>query len=132
MPTPTDIHGTVFTSGTVTLLARIVGHDGANIVRAGVASIRYSIYVLDDDDPDARTPVPGHDNVALAVADVLSDGLVTDALWTADAAGYNFRHTPDVSGQPAFATAGRRYLVEYRLLPTAAQVIIVRFRIHAI
>ncbi len=127
-----DIHGTALKNGSATLLARVVGNDGLPIVRADLASIKYSVYLLDDQDANARTVVTGHDDVSLTVADVIFDTLQTDALWTVDATGYNFRHVLDVSANPAFAMAGRRYLVEFELTPTAGQVILVRFRTNVI
>jgi hypothetical protein len=127
-----DYHGTAMKHGSATLLARIVGHDAEPITRAAVSAAAYSVFLLDDFDPDARTPVAGHDEVELAAADVVFDTLQNDARWTVDALGYNFRHTLDVSQSPAFAVAGRRYLVEYRLTPAVGQVILVRFRINVI
>ena len=127
-----DTHGTAFKHGSATLLARVVGADGVNLVQADVAAIEYSIYLLDDGDPDARTAVSGHSEVALEVAGVVFDELQNDALWTVDAVGYNFRHVLDVATDPAFAVAGRRYLVEFQLTPAAEQVILVRFRINVI
>jgi hypothetical protein len=130
----TDIFGTAFKNGTATLMARILGADAAPIRQADVQSIVYSIYLLDDGNADLRRPVPGHAEVPLAVGDVIRDTLQSAAPWdsTADATGYNFGHTPDVSQQQAFPTAGRRYLVEYRLTPPVGQVILVRFRINVI
>ncbi len=125
-----DIFGSAFKNGSATLLARIVGNDAEPVTIADVNSIQYSIYLLDDQNPDLRTAVEGHEDAALTVADVLFDSLQTDSLWTADATGYNFRHTPDVSSHPAFAIAGRRYLVEYRLTPATGQVILARFRVN--
>ncbi|MBN1393740.1 MAG: hypothetical protein JW959_01730 [Pirellulales bacterium] len=125
-----DTHGEAFKNGTVTLLARVVGGDADPITIADVDSIEYSIYLLDDQNPDDRTAVDGHADASLTVADVLFNSLQTDSLWTVDATGYNFRHTPEVAAYPAFAVAGRRYLVEYRIAPTLGQVIIVRFRIN--
>jgi hypothetical protein len=127
-----DIYGTAFKNGSATLLARIVGPYGDTLVPGDLTDLRYSVYLLDDQDPDSRTVVAGHENVSLAIADVLFDTLQTDPSWTADAIGYNFRHVLDVSLQPAFAIAGRRYLVEYRLTPTLGQRILVRFRINVI
>ena len=46
--------------------------------------------------------------------------------------GYNFKHVLDVSEHQAFPTAGRAYRVVYELSPTSGQVILVRFRVHAI
>jgi len=127
-----DIHGTAFKNGSVTLLARIVGVGDANIVQADVNTIRYSVYLLDDQNPDNRTAVTEHTDATLAVADVVFNSLQTDAMWTVDAIGYNFRHVLDVSAHQAFTVAGRRYLIEYQLTPAVGQMILVRFRMNVI
>ena len=127
-----DIHGTAFKNGSATLLARVVGGDGQPIVQADVSSAEYSVYLLDDQDSDARTAITGHAGVALTVANVIFNSLQTDSLWTVDTTGYNFRYVLDVSANPAFAVAGRRYLVEFALTPATGQVILVRFRINVI
>ena len=132
MAEATDIHGTVFKNGSATLLARIVGAGGTNIAQADIGSVVYSLFLLDDQDPDVRAAIAGHDNVALNVAAVVFNALQTDPIWTTDAVGYNFRHVLDVSAHPAFTVAGRRYLIEYRLTPVVGQVIVVRFRVHVI
>ncbi len=127
-----EIDGSAFKNGSATLMARIVGAAGANIRRSDVAAVRYTVFLLDDQDPDARTAITGHVDAVLAAADVVFDSLQTDPIWTVDAVGYNFRHVLDVSAHQAFAVAGRRYLIEYRLTPTSGQVIVVRFRINVI
>jgi hypothetical protein len=70
--------------------------------------------------------------VLLTVGSVLFSALQTDPIWTVDTTGYNFRHVLDVSAHSAFTIAGRRYLVEYQLMPIVGQTIIVRFRINVI
>lgn len=129
-----DIYGTVFKNGTATLMARVLDDQAAPVVCAGIRSAVYSVYLLDDEDADARSAVPGHDRAPLAVGDVVFDQLQTGPPWDAseDPDGYNFRHAPDTSRQPAFPIAGRRYLVEYRLTPVAGGPILVRFRINVI
>ena len=127
-----DTYGTAFKNGSATLLARVVGQDGSEIVQADLNAIHYTVFLLDDQDPDSRAPVANHTDVALTISQVIFNSLQYDALWTIDEIGYNFRHTLDVSPYPAFATAGRRYLVEYRLTPMAGEVIMVRFRINVI
>ena len=132
MAEASDIHGTAFKNGSATLLARIVGQDGANILQADVYTIKYTAYLLDDQDSDSRTPVDGHTDMSLTVANIIFDTLQTDATWTVDEYGYNFRHLLDVSVDQAFAVAGRRYLIEYQLTPVAGQMVLVRFRINVI
>jgi hypothetical protein len=127
-----DIFGTAFKNGSATLLARLVGNDGAYLTPAGITAAAYSVFLLDDRDPNARTAVSGHSAISLTVNDVLFAALQTDALWTADSIGYNFKHALSVATHPAFAIAGRRYLVEYTLTPTTDPVILVRFRINVI
>ncbi len=127
-----DTYGTAFKNGSVTLLARVVGKDGQNILQADVASAKYSVYLLDDQDADSRTAITGHSDVALSVPDLVLNTLQNDALWTVDETGYNFRHVLDVSEHQAFTVAGRRFLVEFELTPSTGQVILVRFRLNVI
>ena len=127
-----DVHGTVFKNGSATFLARVVGADGMVVTRAAFSSVTYSVFLLDDQDPDIQTAVTGHGDVELTVDDVLYDTLQQDSLWTKDTIGYNFKHVLDVSENPAFAVAGRSYRVLFALTPTSGQVILVRFRVHAI
>ncbi|MGD0516483.1 MAG: hypothetical protein ABSA26_03025 [Thermoguttaceae bacterium] len=127
-----DIYGTAFKNGSATLMARIVGAAGVNIAQADIATIRYSVYLLDEQDPDGRTPVYGHSQITLPVYQVVFNSLQTDATWTVDAIGYNFRHVLDISVHPAFAVADRKYLIEYALTPLAGQIILVRYRINLI
>ncbi|MGQ9576485.1 MAG: hypothetical protein ACUVUC_14325 [Thermoguttaceae bacterium] len=132
MPEAQDIHGTVFKNGSATLLARVVGASGTPITRSQIAAIQYSIFLLQEDDPDSQTPVAGHAGVSVPVSSVIYDSLQTDALWTRDSVGYNFKHVLEVEEHPAFAAAGRSYRIVYELRPAAGQVILVRFRVHAI
>jgi hypothetical protein len=132
MPDASDIHGTVFKNGSATLLARVVGADGVAITQATLSEAKYTVYELDEHDPDIATPIDGHDEVPVVIADTIFDALQQDALWDVDDTGYNFKHVLDVSSDQAFATAGTAYRVVVELTPTAGQVILVRFRVHAI
>ncbi len=127
-----EIYTTVFKNASATCLARLIGQDTNPIVQSDLASGSYSIFLLDDHEPDSRTSVTGHEAVELALGDVVFDTLQTDDRWTCDTTGYNFCHTIDVSTHPAFALAGRNYLVEYRLPPVDGQVMVARFRFHCI
>ncbi|MBN2293498.1 MAG: hypothetical protein JXM70_13800 [Pirellulales bacterium] len=127
-----DIYGTVQKNGTVTCLARIVGEEAAAINQSCISTVSYSVFLLDERDPDSRTVISGHDDVSLEVAAVIFNSMQTDPRWTVDDIGYNFRHTIDVSSNNAFTVAGRSYLVEYRLMPVTGQVILARFRLNCI
>ena len=132
MPNAADIHGAVFKNGSATLLARVVGGDGANIQQADLSSAKYTVFLLDDHDPDVGTPVTGHTDKTVVVASLIYDALQTDDLWDVDDVGYNLKHILDVGSAQAFATAGRAYRIVFSLTPTSGQVILVRFRVHAI
>ena len=132
MADASDVHGTVFKNGSATFLARVVGAQGTPITQANVASAGYTAYLLDENDPDAGAAIAGHTDVAVDVASLIFDSLQNDDLWGVDGAGYNFKHVLDVSGNQAFAVAGRIYRVVFELVPTSGQIILVRFRVHAI
>ena len=127
-----DIHATALKNGSLTMLARVVGGDAQAIVQADIASAKYSVYLLDDDDADSRTAVSAHTAVALTVADIIFNSLQTDDLWTVDDVGYNFLHVLDVSANQAFTIAGRRYLVEFSLTPNDGQIILLCYRVNVI
>lgn len=131
MATAADIHGIVFKNGSATLMARVVGADAANITQLDIASGTYTIYLLDDQNVDTRTAVTGHTAVALVIASVIFDTLQTDAIWTVDDTGYNFKHVIPIA-TVAFAIAGRAYLIEYTLTPNSGEKILVRFRAGAV
>ena len=132
MANASDIHGVVFKNGSATFLARVVGVQGTCITQANIASAKYTVFLLDENDPDAATPVTGHTDVAVDVASLVYDGLENDDLWDVDDVGYNFKHVLDVAAHQPFATAGRTYRVVFELTPTSGQPILVRFRVHAI
>lgn len=132
MADASDIQGVVFKNGSATLLARVVGADGSAVVQSDISSAQYTVYLLDDSDPDADTAATGHTSVAVNVSSLIFDSLQNDDFWDVDSVGYNFKHTLDVSANQAFATAGRNYRIVFQLTPTSGQVILVRFRVHAI
>jgi len=132
MGNASDIFGIVFKNGSATLLARVVGGDGTPVQQADIDSAEYGVYLLDEDDPDAATVVTGHDGVSIDVSSLIFDTLRTDSVWDVDETGYNLKHVLDVSAEEAFTEAGRSYRIVLELTPTSGQVILVRFRVHAI
>ena len=107
----------VLKEDTCTFLARIEDHAGTTLTQAATSAIAYTVFLVDDDDPDGDVAVSGHDEVAVTVADSIFDTLQTDDRWSVDTTGYNFRHTIDISGGAAFAIRGRKYRVVFTLTP---------------
>ncbi len=124
--------GSVRRGSTCAVMARVLDADAALISKANLATVTYSIWLLDDRDPNSRTAVAAHADVSLDINTCISDTPQTTKGWSEDATGWNFRHVIDVSSDPAFATAGRRYLVEVKLTPTAGQLILVPFLINVL
>jgi hypothetical protein len=122
-----DIYTTAFKNGTARLCAHVY-KDGADIHQADVATIAYSVFLLDDQDPDARAGIDGHTEASLDAADVIFDTLQSDS----QASDYNFRHVIPIADYPAFTIAGRNYLVENTIAPVAGEKIILRFRVHVL
>jgi autonomous glycyl radical cofactor GrcA len=120
-----DVHVTGKKNGSPRLCARVY-LDGVDATQAAIASITYSLYLLDDQDADARTPVTGHAAQSVTKTSVIFDTLQTDAA----ASNYNFRHYVPISVSPAFTIAGRTYLVEYIITPTTGQAVILRFKVR--
>jgi len=127
-----EIQGTVFKNSSVVLLSRIVDEDGLPITQSAISSISYSIYQVDESDPDSLSPVAGHSGVPVAVANTVFDTLQQDDLWDVDNEGFNFRHVLNVSAYQAFPIAGVHYQVRFQLTPTAGQIIVARFKLKAI
>lgn len=132
MPTATDIRGAVFKNGSAVLMARIVGPDGAAVTTADLTDLHYSILEVDHCEPDALVPVTGHDDVELTVGEVFYDTLQTDAAWTVDEEGYNFRHEINTTTHEAFPVAGADYQVRYEVTPVDGQKVVFRFLLRAI
>ena len=127
-----EVEGIVFKNSSVILLARIVGEDGLPIDQSSIDSIAYSVYQLDETDPDSLAPVTGHSGVSIPVANTIYDTLQQDELWSVDTEGYNLRHVMDVSSNQVFPIAGVQYQVRFDLTPTVGQVIVARFKLKAI
>lgn len=109
-------------------MARVVGADGSAVTQSDISSAEYSIYLLDDQDPDSLTAVDEHDEVALTVSSVVYNALQTDAIWSKDSTGFNFKYTIDIVTNAAFTVAGRKYQIRFKVTPSSGQVIIVRFQ----
>lgn len=95
---------------TTALMSRLIDSEESLIDPEDVTAAEYTVYALSDADSTDRTAVDDHTGVILTPADVLFGDLQTDAAWSEDDQGYNFRLTPDNS-TPPFATADTSYVV---------------------
>lgn len=132
MPEARDLYGSVFEQSSAVLLARVTFADGQAVQQADLASGEYQVMELDPCKEGEGTVVSGHDGVSLTISDVVYDTLQTDAPWSVDSIGYNFRHEVDVGASHAFVNAGQEYQVRYTLNPTSGQPIVFRFLLRAI
>lgn len=130
MGNPVAVQCTVLENGSILMMARVDNWSAGYITQAEIVSASYTIYLLDADypeNPDTRTVIEEHEDVALTVASVVFDTLQTDDVWTKDSTGYNFQHQLDVKTNQAFEIAGREYLVVVTLV-TSGQDILLNFR----
>jgi hypothetical protein len=119
--------GIVWKNGSAVFLARVVGWDGVVLQKADLASITYTAKKLVD---DVWTDVTGHVAATLAIADVISDALVTDdERWTVDSTGYNFVYLLDTTAVEAFDDPDAKYLVSFSFTPTGQPPVKVVFEL---
>ena len=127
-----EIYGTVFSNCTATFLARIVDESGIPLTISDIHSVKYTIFLLDDQNPVARTAVVGHEQITLQVSSVMFNTLQTNNIWSIDTAGYNFRHAPDTDNSESFPIPHRNYLIIYQIVPFEGASIHIHFHVNAI
>jgi len=112
-PGPTESDSTGYAARGFTILARIVGHDGAAITQSATSSITYAVY-----DRTSNAPQTALTTGSMTVASVVFDTLQTDVRWVADTTGYNFRYDAVGSIVPS---PGRVYRVIVTFTPSSGQ-----------
>ena len=122
MPAATIWKGSMFEDSGASPMARIVGNDGVNIVQADVTSIYRIIY-------NAATGVVVQASTEITVANAVFDTLQTDARWSYDDTGYNFR---DDAPAAQFASGSVVYRIEYKFTPASGEVWHVVFQPSAV
>lgn len=111
MPSATIQKSTGFADRAATFMARVVGDDAANINQGSLTSISVRVF-------DARTGIPVGASASVTIATTVFDTLQTDAFWTKDTTGYNFRH--QLVGTN-FPDGGKTYRVEYKFTPVSGE-----------
>lgn len=111
----------IYEDGTPVLLARVTGVANAAITQATCSSIAYTIT-----DTTSLTVV---DSGSLTISAVVYDQLQTDAVWSRDALGYNFKWTPSAAN---FAAPGVTYATEVAFTMGTGEKIQVPFRLTTV
>lgn len=106
------IKAAIWEDGDVTEMARFT-INGANGTISDVSTIQRHIFDL-----SSTTPETDLDDSAVVVATSVFDALQTDARWTKDLTGYNFR---DRVPSTFFTTGGHTYRVEYLFTGASAE-----------
>ena len=114
--------GLVIEDSGATFLARIHGAAGTAITQASVASISWKVFTLED---PATVVLSGTATPAANIYDTLQ----TDAIWTEDSTGYNFRY--DMAAL-AFPTGNLRYRVTFRFVPATGEVFHLLYEVDAL
>ena len=102
----------------LTCMARITGEDATNVTQAAVSSIALNVYSDESTTANSTT--------ALVVSSTVFDALQTDARWTVDATGYNFKFEIDSA---EFADGDVTYRCEFKFTPTSGNVWYVIFNV---
>ena len=106
-------HSIIWEGGDACLMARVT-LNGANVTQDDLASIARKIFDL-----DGATPSTAVDEAVSTIASVVFNTLQTDARWSEDETGYNFR---DTIGGAEFPEPNRTYRVEYKLVGAAGEI----------
>jgi len=108
----------VYEDSGFSLMARIYGQAATAITQATISSIALKVYEVSSSTSVATaTPV---------VATCVFDTLQTDAYWTKDSTGYNFRYSTLAAQVP---TGGSRYIFEFTFTPASGAVFPVVFEV---
>ena len=118
----TAIEGTIWEDGGASLMARVLGHNAAAITQASVSSITYKVFDL-----SSGTPPDQVTSGTLTVSSVVFDTYQTDARWTKDSTGYNFRWDAPASAFPSWSV----YQIEIKFTPSSGETFFLVFKITA-
>ena len=102
----------------LTCMARITGEDATNVTQAAVSSIALNVYADESTTAESTT--------ALVVSSTIFDALQTDARWTVDATGYNFKYE---IASAEFPDGDVTYRCEFKFTPASGNVWYVIFNV---
>lgn len=103
---------------------RLLGEGGERLTRADIAGVSYSVAAVAG---RTETPVTGHTDVSLAVADCV---LTEFRSWTVDAGGYNVRVAIPHTTTDPFPVRGQ-YRVSIEITTTGGRHVLTVFLVTA-
>jgi len=117
--TPTN--ATIYEDTGVTCMSRIFGDDAAAITQGTTSAITLAVF--------KNTTTAATYTASLTVADVVFNALQTDARWSLDSTGYNFRYGVVAS---VFDDGDATYRLEFKFTPTSGSQYFVVFEIDTV
>ena len=117
----TPTRATIYEDTGVTCMARITGADATAITQATTSAITLAVF--------KNTSTVATYTASLTVADVVFDAYQTDARWTKDATGYNFRYSAVAS---VFTDGDATFRLEFKFTPTSGSQYFVIYEIDTV
>ena len=112
---------TIYEDTGITCMARIMGDDATAITQATTSAITVAVF--------KNSNTSATYTASLTVADVIFDAYQTDARWSYDATGYNFRYACVSS---IFADGDATYRVEFKFTPTVGSQYFVIYKVDTV
>ena len=107
------ISGSIWEGSGATIMSRSYLNSGSAITQATISTLTYKVFDLSSTAPTTATSTG-----SFTVASVVFDTLQTDAIWTADSTGYNFKAAMTAA---SFPDGDRVYRVEVKFTPSSGQ-----------
>lgn len=87
-------YGCGYEDSGISLMARVYGHAATAITQATISTITYTVteHATQEDAENGANGTAIIASTSLTVSSVVFDTLQTDARWTKDSTGYNFRY----------------------------------------
>ena len=117
----TPTRATIYEDSGVTCMARILGDDATAITQSVTSAITVAVF--------KNTSTTATYTASLTVADVVFNSYQTDARWSKDATGYNFRYAVIAS---VFDDGDATFRIEFKFTPTSGSQYFVIYEIDTV
>ena len=114
-------NATIYEDTGITCMSRILGDDASAITQSTTSAITVAVF------KNASTSATY--TASLTVADVVFDSYQTDARWSKDSTGYNFRYAVVAS---VFDAGDATYRVEFKFTPSSGSQYFVIYKINTV